>query len=238
MTEVALLAVVLSAVAGGAVQATLGFGGSFIMVPAVAVLVPEALPGAVLLGLLPMTSWVAWRDRHAVDRTAFVRISLGRVPGMAAATAVVALAPVQVLTLVVAGVLLLAVAATAAGWSVPATRASQGIAGVVSGFTGTAAALGGPPLALLYRDATGADRRGTLSVVFSLGIVIGLAMLAAVGEFGLGDLPMGAVLGASLLGGALLVAPVVRHLSDDVLRRAVLVWAAVGALAALVRSFV
>lgn len=237
MTGLEILVVVLSAVAGGAVQATLGFGGSFIMVPAVAVLVPEALPGAVLLGLLPLTAWVAWRDRRAVDRTAFVRISVGRVPGMAAATAVVALAPDRVLTLVIAGVLLLAVGATAAGWSVAPTRATQGVAGVVSGFTGTAAALGGPPLAILYRDAAGDDRRGTLSSVFALGIVIGLAMLATVDEFGAGDAPMGLLLGASLTGGALLMAPVVRRFSDDALRRAVLVWAAVGAVAALVRSF-
>ena len=237
MTTVEVLVVVLSAVAGGAVQATLGFGGSFIMVPAVAVLVPEALPGAVLLGLLPLTAWVAWRDRHAVDRTAFAWISLGRLPGIVGATAVVALAPDQVLTLIIAGVLLVAVAATAAGWSITPTPFAQGAIGVVSGFTGIAAALGGPPLAILYRDAGGADRRGTLSAVFTLGIVIGLAMLAGVGEFGAADLPTGLLLGVALTGGALLVAPVVRGFSDDVLRRAVLVWAAVGAVAALVRSF-
>jgi len=44
MTPVELTVVVLAAVAGGAVQATLGFGGSFIMVPAVAVLLPVRCP--------------------------------------------------------------------------------------------------------------------------------------------------------------------------------------------------
>lgn len=82
MSALELTAVLLSAVAGGAVQATLGFGGSFIMVPAV-----------------------------------------------------VALAPQRVLTVVVAVVLLLAVAATAAGWSLRTTPVSQGVAGLVSGFT-------------------------------------------------------------------------------------------------------
>lgn len=236
MTDVAVVAVVLTAVAGGAVQATLGFGGSFVMVPAVAVLVPEALPGSVLLGLLPVTVWIAWRDREAVDRTAFIRISLFRVPGIVAATAVVALTTGRVLTLVIAAVLLAAVAATAGGWSIAQTRTSQGVAGVISGFTGIAAALGGPPLALLYRDATGANRRGTLSAVFVVGIVMGLAMLGAVGEFGRDDVATGLLLGAGLVGGALLVAPVVRGLSDELLRRAVLAWAAVGAVAALARS--
>lgn len=236
MTTIELVAIVLSAVAGGAVQAALGFGGSFIMVPVVAVLLPAALPGAVLLGLLPLTGWVAWRDRDAINRDAFRRIAIGRVPGILAATAVVALAPTRVLTMVIAAVLLAAVAASAAGWSVRTTPLSLGVAGVTSGFTGTAAALGGPPLAVLYRDATGADRRGTLSAVFTVGNVLGLATLAVVGEFGVGDVPAGSLLGGSLLGGALLVAPVVRRLSDDALRRAVLTWAAVGAVAALGRA--
>lgn len=238
MSTPELVAVVLSAVAGGAVQATLGFGGSFIMVPVVAVLLPQALPGAVLLGLLPLTLWVGWRDRGAINRGAFLRITGGRIPGTFVATAVVALAPQRVLTLVIAAVLLLAVAATSAGWTLRATPTNQGLAGLASGFTGTAAALGGPPLALLYRDATGQDRRGTMSAVFVVGILLGLVTLGAVGEFGARDLPTGLLLGGSLLGGALLVAPVVRRFSDEVLRRAVLVWAAVGAVAALVRAFV
>lgn len=236
MSTVELVAIALSAIAGGAVQATLGFGGSFIMVPVVAVLLPQALPGAVLLGLLPLTLWVAWRDRGAINRSAFLRITGGRIPGTFLATAVVALAPQRALTLVIAAVLLLAVAATSAGWTLPATPFNQGMAGLASGFTGTAAALGGPPLALLYRDSTGEDRRGTMSSVFVVGILLGLATLGAVGEFGFRDLPTGLLLGSCLLGGALLMAPVVRRFSDGTLRRAVLVWAAVGAVAALVRA--
>ena len=236
MTGPELVAIVLAAVAGGAVQSTLGFGGSFVLVPTVAVLAPGALPAAVLLGLLPLTAWLAWRERTALDRTAFTAISVARLPGIAAATAVVALAPQRVLTVVIATVLLVAVGAGAAGWSIPPTRAAQGITGVVSGFTGIAAALGGPPLALLYRDATGADRRATLSAVFTVGIVVGLAMLAAVGEVGSDDVRTGLLLGLGLVGGALLTAPSVARFSDDVLRRAVLGWAAVGAVAALVRT--
>ena len=238
MTGEVVAVLVAAAVVGGAVQATLGFGGSFVLVPAVAVLAPDALPAAVLLGLLPMTSWIAWRDRAALDRAAFVRISVARVPGILLATAVVALAPQRVLTLVIAAVLLVAVAANAAGWSIRPTRAAQGLVGAVSGFTGIAAALGGPPLALLYRHASGADRRGTLSAVFTIGIVLGLAMLAGVGEFGTADVPTGLLLGAGLTGGALLMAPVTQRLSDELLRRALLGWAAVGAVAAVVRSLV
>ncbi len=237
MTDLQTAAVVISAVLGGGVQAVLGFGGSFIMVPVVAVIAPEAVPASVLVGLLPLTMQVAWRDRRAIDRSAFWRVTTGRIPGTVAGTAVVALAPARVLTLVIAAVLLLAVVATSAGWKVRTTPLTQGVGGLVSGFTGTAAALGGPPLALLYRDATGADRRGTLSAIFSFGIIFGLGTLAVAGEFDAADLATGLLLGLSLVAGAVLAAPAVRHLSDDLLRRAVLIWAAVGAVTALVRSF-
>jgi uncharacterized membrane protein YfcA len=230
--------IVLSAVLGGGVQATLGFGASFIMVPVVAVISPEAVPASVLVGLLPVTIQVAWRDRDAIDRSAFLRITAGRIPGTVAGTAVVALAPPRVLILVIAGVLLLAVAATAVGLKVRTTTTSQVVSGVASGFTGTAAALGGPPLALLYRDAAGANRRGTLSAIFAFGIIFGLATLAVAGEFDTGDLATGVWLGMSLVAGAVLAAPLVRRLSDEWLRRAVLIWAAVGAVTALIRAFV
>lgn len=236
MSPVELAAVVLSAVAGGAVQAALGFGASYIMVPMVAVLLPQALPAAVLVGLLPLTVWVAFRDRGDVNRTAFLRITAGRVPGTVLATVVVAVAPQRALTVIVAAVLLVAVGVASSRWTVPVTARSQGLAGLVSGFTGTAAALGGPPLIVLYRDSSAADRRGTLSTVFVVGILLGLTTLGIAGEFGRADLGPGLLLGASLLGGALLVAPVVRRLSDAWLRRAVLAWAAVGAAVALVRA--
>lgn len=236
MTPVEVAAVVLAAVAGGAVQAALGFGGSYIMVPTVAVLLPEALPAAVLLGLLPLTMWVAWRDRGDVNRSAFLRITAGRVPGTVLATVVVAMAPQRALTMIVAVALLAAVAVASSGWTAPVTPTTQGVAGVVSGFTGTAAALGGPPLVVLYRDSGAADRRGTLSVIFVVGILLGLTTLGIAGEFDTGDLATGTLLGASLLAGALLVAPFVRGLDDAWLRRAVLVWAGIGAVVALVRA--
>lgn len=238
MSPFELAAIVAAAVAGGAVQAALGFGGSYIMVPTVAVLLPDALPAAVLLGLLPLTLWVAWRDRGDVNRSAFLRITAGRVPGIVLATVVVAVAPQRALTVIVAAVLLVAVAVASSGWAAPVTPTSQGVAGLVSGFTGTAAALGGPPLIVLYRDSSAADRRGTLSTIFVVGIVLALTSLGIAGEFSTGDLGTGGLLGASLMGGALLVAPFVRRLSDAWLRRAVLMWAAVGALVALVRAVV
>lgn len=238
MSLLEVAAVVLSAVAGGAVQATLGFGGSFILVPVLAVVAPEVLPGGALLGLLPMVVFIAWRDRADLDAHAVGRVTVGRVPGILLATAVVAVATPRALTALVAVVLLVAVVATAAGWRIRTTPVTQALVGAVSGFTGTAAALGGPPLALLYRDAGGAHRRATMSSVFVIGILLSLTTLTVVGEFAAIHARAGALVGASLVAGAVAAAPLAARWSDHVLRRAVLGWAAVGATTALARAVV
>ena len=51
------------------------------------------------------------------------------------------------------------------------------IGGVLAGVMGTIAAVGGPPLALLYQHAPGAQVRGTLSGLFFLGTIVSLAAL-------------------------------------------------------------
>lgn len=238
MTALTLAAVLAAAVAGGAVQATLGFGGSFIAVPVLAVLLPGTVPVSMLVGLLPLTVLVTVRSRADLDRAAFVRISVARLPGIVLGTVVVAVAPTAALTLLVAVVLLFGVAAMSAGWDVPRTPTNERLVGALAGFTGTAAALGGPPMALLYRQAGGADRRATLSAVFSVGIVVALVLFALSGQVTAEQLRVGALVGVGQLVGVAVAEPIVRRAGDEALRRAVLVWAAVGAVTAGARSVV
>jgi uncharacterized protein len=227
--------VLVAAVLGGGVQATLGFGAAFTTVPALAVFAPSLVPVAALVGLLPLTAGVWLRERHALDRDAFLRVATGRVPGILAGTAVVAVAPQRTLTLVVAVTLALAVAVSATGVRIPVTPRTELGVGVVSGFTGTAAALGGPPLAVLYRDRGAADRRATLSAVFAVGLVLSLVTLGLAGEVDSRDLTVGAGLGAAMLVGSVAAVPLTRRLPEHVVRAAVLVWAAVGAVVAILR---
>jgi hypothetical protein len=236
VTLLELVAVVAAAALGGAVQATLGFGGSFVMVPVVTLVVPEALPGAVLLGLLPLTAKVTWTDRASLDVPTFRTVALARVPGILLGTWLVTIVSTRGLTLAVAVALLVAVGAAVAGREVPRTATSLRTLGFVSGVTGTAVALGGPPLALVFHRQGGAERRATMSAVFTVGIVLALASLAVAGEFGTQDAGTGALLGAALFGGSFVAGPVVRRVGDDWLRSAVLVWAAVGSVVAGARA--
>ena len=232
----ALPAVVLAAVLGGALQSTLGFGASFTLVPALAVFAPELLPGAVIVAIVPMSALMIARDRHGFDGWAVGRVSLGRLPGIAAGGLVVAFLPLRWLTVAIAVVLLLAVASVAGGWRLEVTRPREVLAGAVSGLTGTAAALGGPPLALLYRESTGSVLRPTLAGVWLIGTVPVLIALALAGSLTTEQATAGVWLGVAMVVGLTAAAPAVARLADGTLRRLVLGWAAVGAVLALGRA--
>ncbi len=228
--------VVVATLMGGIAQSTVGFGAAFASVPALALVAPELLPGAVLTGMLPLTAWMAVIERRHLDRPAALRLSLARVPGIVIGTAIVVAADVQWLTLIVAVVLLTAVAASAMGWRIAVTPAREWVAGVVSGTTGAATALGGPPLALLYRHRDPAVVRPTLAVVWVVGIVLTLTSLGVAGEYTVVQAGAGAVLSLVVLCGLLVSRPVIARVSPSAIRTAVLWWAGVGGVAALVRA--
>jgi uncharacterized membrane protein YfcA len=231
----ALLLVAVAAVAGGVAQATAGFGAAFVTVPTLALVAPELLPGAMLVAALPLSTLMAYRGWDRLDRPASVRLLLGRLPGIAVGTAIVASAGVRLVTAIVAVVLLVAVAAAATGWQVRITPGREIAAGIVSGVTGTAAALGGPPIALLYRDRDPEVLRPTLGLVWAVGIVITLPGLWATGSFDTTQALAGGLLGLLLLLGLALSRGLVRRLEADRIRAFILVWAGVGGVAALLR---
>lgn len=230
-----VLLVVVAAVLGGAAQSVLGFGAAFTTVPALALVAPELIPGAALLSFLPLTSSMAWRERGRIDRTAAVRVSIARLPGIALGTLAVRIADPEALAAGVAVVLLAAVLSAALGWSVTPTPWAERITGAISGFSGTAVGLGGPPLAVLYRDRPPGESRPTLSIVFAVGIVCSLASLGWSGSFTAAQAVAGAWIAVAIMGGMTLAAPLLRRLSDAHLRRGLLVWAGGGSAVALLR---
>ncbi len=73
---------------------------------------------------------------------------------------------------------LVVVALTVRTITLPVTRTSLLTAGFVSGVTGTATSIGGPPMALLYQHRDPRQLRCTLAVYFLVGAGLSLAGLA------------------------------------------------------------
>jgi uncharacterized protein len=228
--------IVVSAVLGGLAQGTVGFGAAFATVPALALTAPELLPGTMLVAVLPLTAAMAVLERAGIDRPATRRLLVARVPGIAIGTAIVVVADVRWLTLLVGVVLLMAVAAAGSGWQLSVTPGREWAAGAISGVTGAATALGGPPLAILYRGRDPAVTRPTLAVVWAVGIAMTLASLALVGSLTTIQVVLGAGLSAAVLGGLVAGRQVVARVSAGTIRTAVLWWAAVGGSAAILRA--
>jgi len=232
----ALVVVAMSALLGGVAQSSLGFGAAFAVVPALAFTAPELLPGTVLVGILPLSVVMAVRGRAGIDVPALGRLTIGRFPGIVTGAAVVAVLPTRALTAIIAMLLLTAVAASALGAELAVTRPREIIAGYVSGLTGTAAALGGPPLAILYRGRDGAMLRPTLASVWAIGLIPAIGSLTLVGEFTMLQLQAGVVVSGFMLLGLVGGARVVRAVPERTIRAAVLWWAGVGGLLALSRA--
>lgn len=236
MPDAVLLAAAVAVGVGSCLQATVGFGMALVAAPLLALLDPGLVPGPLMVAALVLGLLTVVRDRRAVAVREIAWALVGRVPGSVVGLAALLTFTVRSLSLTLGAIVLVAVAVGAAGVEVPITRRSLVTAGVISGFTATTTAVGGPPIALLYQDREGASVRGNLAGFFLVGGLVTIGLLVVGGEFA------GEELRASL---ALLPAVVVgftastwtRGLIDgDRVRPAVQVVAAVSAIALIVRT--
>ena len=96
-------------------------------------------------------------------------------------------------------------------------------AGAASGLLGTATAIGGPPMALVWQRSNGAQLRGTMSGFFLVGSLLSLAMLGLTGAIDQHTWWGFAVMAPAALAGYLLSTVMNRHLNPQRLR-----WLAIG----------
>src|SRR5918999_712417 len=161
-----LIVFLLGVTAGAVIQGSIGFGFSFVVVPLLGLLRPEALPATVLIMSMPMTVALALRERDAIDGGGFVRLTAGRVVGTAVGVLLVRSWPTDELAVLTGASLLLGVAVSLFAPAFEAGRRTQVALGVASGVMGTTAAVGGPPAALAYQHRPGPQLRATLSASF------------------------------------------------------------------------
>lgn len=188
-----VLVLVVSATAA-AIQGTVGIGYGLVAVPILALIDPRLSPVPQLLTVVPLTVAMAWRERHALDLRGVWWLLGGRLPGAAIGVALLALATQRTLDVLIGGTVLIAVLILMGGFRVRPTPATQFGAGVASGATSLVASIGGPPMALLYAGQEAPTVRATLSAVFTIGVVISVAVRLATGNIASTDLPVSLVI--------------------------------------------
>ncbi len=221
---------------GATVQGAIGFGANLIAVPVVAVFVPEALPAALILWAIPLVVAMAIRERHGVDWSGVRWMTLGRLPGTVLGAWIVATVATDTLSVVCGLLVLLAVVMSIPTAAVPLNPATKAAAGFTAGVMGTATSIGGPPMALLYQHHEGRALRSTLAVAFTVGTTISLVILGISGAIDAWQVALAAALLPSLAGGLMLSRLVHRAVDRQVLRPAVLAFAALASVAAVIQG--
>ena len=230
VTVGALLAAAVATLVGAAIQSSIGFGMNLVTVPVLALVLPESLPVAVIVLGIPISVTMLRHEHGAVDRAGLGWLIGGRIPGTALAVWVVAVVSTAALQVVVGGVVLAVVLASVVAPPIPVRPATQAVAGMVSGITGTAAGIGGPPVALLYQHREGPTIRSTLAAAFLIGTGLSLSFLLAARLVTLEQVALGVGLTPLVIVGAVWGRRSHATLERGWLRPAVLGFAAVSAL--------
>jgi len=238
VSAVEWLVIAAAVVAASTVQGVVGFGSNLLAVPIVALIVPAALPGAMVVPGIPMAVAMAVTERKHIDWRGSRFLLLGRVPGTAVGVAVVALVSTNTLAVIVGVVVLLAVllSVSASHLHPGITPTSATVTGVATGVTGTAAAIDGPPLALLYQLDPAPVFRSTLATQFAIGTVFTIVGLLIGGELHGWQLLLGISLMPSYFIGLALSFVIRPRLAGRNLRPAVLMIAAATGVAAILRA--
>ncbi|MEV0613305.1 sulfite exporter TauE/SafE family protein [Nonomuraea sp. NPDC050404] len=238
MSNVALVLVVgsLAVFVGAIVQGGVGFGLGLVAAPLLTMLAPDLMPGAIQVVNLTLPLFTLATEWRKVDWPGLGFAVLGRLPGSAIGAVIVVYVSVYTRGILVAVMVLIAVVLTARALSMPRNGYTITSAGFVSGITGTATGIGGPPIALVYQNAKGPQIRATLAMFFFLSAAQSLIILQFVGELPLQALTVGGVLIVPMVLGFLVSGPLRRYLDGGKVRVAVLVVAAASAVALILQN--
>lgn len=223
---------------GALVQGTVGIGLGMLGAPLLALVDPAFVPVGILLPVVPLSLTMAWRERHHVDRRGILPAIAGRIPGTVLGAWVVARAEGSVLTLMIGLVVLAAVGLSLAGVRFAPTPRNLAVAGLASGFTGTAAGIGGPPMALTYQHGNPATIRSTLAVYFFVGLTLSFASLVISGAVDRRQVELGLLLVPGSVMGAFVAPHFAKRVAAGRVRLAVLVLCAVSAVLLIVEQVV
>lgn len=182
MTWPALAAASAIVLLAGFLQGSIGVGFALVVAPVLGLMAPQMVPVAVLVLMLPLNLYVAWRERASVDFRSGAWITAGRLAGTFGGLWVLIALSANHLNLLIG---VSTIAAAVATLAMPVFRPSRGVyvtAGIVTGVTETATGIGGPPLALVYQHHPVPVMRSTIALCFLVGELISLAFLWQAGR--------------------------------------------------------
>jgi len=163
-----------SLLAGCWLQTALGFGMAVVAAPIIVLIEPAWVPVSLTIAALFLSVLNSWNQKQDIQLRRMLVPFLTRLPGSALGLWLLLQMDSLLLQLSVAVVVLLAVLVSLAGKQFDYTAGRLGLAGFISGITGTTTSVGGPPMALVMQYGEPQVIRANLSIYFSYSCSISL----------------------------------------------------------------
>jgi uncharacterized protein len=231
---VAVLATTL--VLAATVQGLVGLGLALVAAPVVTLLEPRLMPELMLWLALMMPVVTLLREHHDIDWHGLLWSQPTRAVGTVLGVLVVAWFPPAGLGIAVGLMVLVSVVLTARLVVIPVNVRTLAGAGFLSGVTGTATSIGGPPMAILYQHRPPHQIRSTLGVFFILGAAMSLTGLGVAGQLDRSTFLLALTMVPALVVGFVLSRVAKRRVPHHHIRTGVLLVSGLSAVVLLVRS--
>ncbi|MBF0176049.1 MAG: sulfite exporter TauE/SafE family protein [Magnetococcales bacterium] len=230
-----LMAVVI--LVGAIVQGSVGFGHALVSAPVAMLVLPELVPGPIIVVSLGVTLATLARDHKTMGRPqGLLWILVGLFPGLGLGSQALVLLSLRETDLFFGGAVLVTAGISFAGWRVRIHPLTLVPAGLLAGFMSITTTMGGPPLAIALQELPGPQLRGTLAFSFIVSTLTSLSVLHAIHRFGSKELSVGLSLLPFALLGVFLSAPLAHWLDRGRTRTAVLLLAAAAGLLVIIRQ--
>jgi uncharacterized protein len=181
------------------IQGAVGVGFALICAPVIGLIEPGLLPVSLLILMLPLNVYLAWRERPALDSKGTLWITVGRTAGAVAGVWIITRISAHDLNVFIGASTIAAALATLCAPSFMPGRNALMAAGAVTGITETATGIGGPALAMVFQHYRAPALRSTIAMCFAIGEALSLVMLSVTGT----------ITGAKLMSALCLVPPVI-----------------------------
>ncbi len=223
-------------------QIVAGFGFALLAVPLMTLAIEPKIAVVVstLTGIF-VTSWQAYKDRAVADNVLVRRMTIGAYVGMPLGLLVFVSVNDNVLRLLLGIAVLVAVVLLAMRVNLHhvGPRLDYG-SGFISGVLATSLSTNGPPLVFVLqaRQLSAVTFRATISTVFALSNIGGLALFIASGKITRDGIVAAAVTIPAMLFGQLLGFPIRKHVHGERFRWLVLLLLVVAAVSAIINAIV
>jgi hypothetical protein len=221
---------------GAILQASTGLGAGLIIVPLLALVSLEFVPGPVVLASVALSGIMAIQGRREIQTKGLGLLSLFLCLGVVVGALSISAIPLQRAGIAFGALVLIAVAVSIAMPEMQRTAPVVAAGSTFAGFMAAISGIGAPILALLYQNEPPRVLRATLGMIFTISSTAILICLHFVGRFGLHEAWLGMWLAPGYVLGFLFAPPLARRLDRGNSRRAVLIISTLSAVMLIIRS--